>query len=151
MALLERPSAMRLSTSRSRSVSRLSGSCFRAGDDAGHDRRVEHALAVGDSLQAVDKDCDVGDAFFQQVAATVGVLLEELDRVAWGEVLGKDEHADIRVAGADLSRRYEPFVRLCRRHADVDDRDVRLRPGNLSQQLIGIAGLADDLDPRVCE
>ena len=48
----------------------------RVGEKPGHDRRIEHALAVGDSLQAVDKNCDVGDAFFQQVAATVGVLLE---------------------------------------------------------------------------
>ena len=53
---------------------------------------------------------------------------------------------------ADAAGRDEPLVGVRRRHADVDDRDVRLlceRRG--PQELVGVGGLADHVDARVGE
>ena len=47
----------------------------------------------------------------------------------------------------DLARRLDALVGLRRRHADVDDRHVRVVAAHLQQQLVGGPGLADDLDP----
>src|SRR5262245_7415896 len=47
---------------------------------------------------------------------------------------------------ADLLRGLGAFARLCRRHAHVDDRDVRLPAANGLVQLACVAGLSDDLE-----
>ena len=52
---------------------------------------------------------------------------------------------------ANLVRGDEPLVRVRRRHADVDDRDVGVVRANLQEQLVGIARLADDLEAAVLE
>src|SRR5262245_59754740 len=55
------------------------------------------------------------------------------------------------MARPDLARGDEPLVGVGRRHADVDDRDVRPPRRHLAQQLRRVAGLADDLDAGVGE
>ena len=45
----------------------------------------------------------------------------------------------------------QALVGVRRRHADVDDRDVGLVGAHLAQQLVGVAGLADDVEARVLE
>ena len=52
---------------------------------------------------------------------------------------------------ADLLRRDEPFVRVRRRHADVDDGDVRRVGTDLQHQLVGVARLAHDLETGILE
>ena len=52
---------------------------------------------------------------------------------------------------ADLLRRAQALVRVRRRHADVDERDVRRVGAHLQHQLVGVAGLADDLEAAVLE
>src|SRR5262249_36926718 len=47
---------------------------------------------------------------------------------------------------ADLLRGLGAFARLCRRHAHVDDRDVRLPAANGLVQLACVAGLSDALE-----
>ena len=52
---------------------------------------------------------------------------------------------------ADLLRRAEPLVRVGRRHADVDDGDVGLVHRDVAEQVVGCAGLRDDVEPRLLE
>ena len=49
------------------------------------------------------------------------------------------------------ARRAQPLVGVRRRHADVDDRDVGLVGADLAQQVLGVAGLGDDLEARLLE
>ena len=55
------------------------------------------------------------------------------------------------MALAQLLRGAQALVGVRRRHADVDDRDVRLERANLQEQLVGVACLADDLEARILE
>ena len=48
-------------------------------------------------------------------------------------------------------RRPQTLVGLRRRHADVDDRHVRAVRAHLQHQLVGVPGLADDLEAGVLE
>ena len=72
-------------------------------EEPADDRWVEDAFAVGDAVESVDEQGDVGYPFLEQVAAARGVLLEELDCVARCQVLREDEDADLRVSGPDLA------------------------------------------------
>ena len=127
IAPFESPSATRPRTSRSRGVKSASGSSRRcAAEEARDDRRVDDRLSVGDPPQRVDEDRDVEDALLEQVADPLRVLLEQPQRVARLDVVREEEHADRRDARcADLLRGDEALVGVRRRHADVDDRDVR--------------------------
>ena len=46
-------------------------------------------------------------------------------RVPRLEVLREDKDTGVRMTLAYLAGRHEPFVAVSRRHADVDDRDIR--------------------------
>jgi hypothetical protein len=59
--------------------------------------------------------------------------------------LRKDEDTYIRVVCADRARGAQATVVLGR-HADVDERDVRLVRFHLLEQLLCISGLPDDLE-----
>ena len=113
------------------------------------DRRVEHTLALVDALQRVDEHGDVRDAFLEEIAGALGVLLEQAHRVPGLDVVGEHEHADLGMRAADLLRSDETFVRVRRRHPDVDDRNVRPRQLDPPAELVGGRRLADDLEPRL--
>ena len=51
----------------------------------------------------------------------------------------------------NLSRRAQPLVRVGRRHLHVDHDDVGLVGSDLAQQVLGIAGLADDLEAHLVQ
>ena len=53
--------------------------------------------------------------------------------------------------GADPVRRAQALVGVRRRHPDVDDRDVGLVGADLAHQVLGVAGLAHDLEARFLE
>src|SRR5215218_7225986 len=55
------------------------------------------------------------------------------------------------MVGPDRLCRGETFVRVRRRHADVDDCGVRLMHPNLAQELRSVLRLADDLEPCLAE
>ena len=55
------------------------------------------------------------------------------------------------VLGADLVRGAQALVGVRRRHAHVDDGDVGLVGADLAQQVLGVAGLAGDLEARLLE
>src|SRR5438034_3431927 len=51
----------------------------------------------------------------------------------------------------DLLRSAEPFVGVGRRHADVYHRDVRVVAPDFQHQLVGVSGLAHDLETSFFE
>ena len=55
------------------------------------------------------------------------------------------------MVGADLARGAQALVGVRRGHADVDHGDVGLVGADLAQQVLGVAGLAGDLEARVLE
>ena len=120
-------------------------------EHVGDDRRVEHRPAGGDAPHGVGEQLEVGHAVLEQVADALGVVADQVDRVALLRVLAEHEHADVRLRRADLHRRAQPVVGVVGRHLHVDDRDVRLVRGDLAQQVGRIAGLGDDLEAGVAE
>ncbi len=122
-----------------------------AADEAGHDRGVDDGVAVVDAAQHVDEDGDVEDALLEQVAAALRVVLDQPHGEDRLDVLRKDEYPDVRMLGADLFGGDETFVGVGRRHADVDDGDVRVLRRDFAEQHVGIGGLADDLHTGVAE
>ena len=52
---------------------------------------------------------------------------------------------------ADLLGRPQALIGLRRRHADVDDRNVGLVHRDVAQQILGVAGLRDDVESRLQE
>ena len=55
------------------------------------------------------------------------------------------------MVGADLARGAQALVGVARRHPDVDHGDVGLVGADLAEQVLGVAGLAGDLESRVLE
>ena len=52
---------------------------------------------------------------------------------------------------ADLLGRPQPLIGLRRRHPDVHDRNVRLVHRDVAQQILGVAGLRDDVEAGLHE
>jgi hypothetical protein len=74
-------------------------------------------------------------------------VLEQPHGVARVHVLGEDEHADARVVAANALAGDEPFVRVRRRHLDVDDGDVRLLNGDAVEKLVAVRRGCDHVEP----
>jgi hypothetical protein len=55
------------------------------------------------------------------------------------------------VVGADLVRRTQALIGVGRRHPDVDDGDVGAVRADLAQQVLGVPGLAGDLEAGLLE
>ena len=151
IARLERPSASSASTSRSRSVSSSSSDERRAADEAVDDLGIERGAAGRDAFDRLDEVGDVPHAILEQVADSRGVVSDELEHVRRLDVLREHEYGDRRVRAPDLRGGDQPVVRVPRRHADVDDRDVREVGADLEEQVVGVPCAADDLVPRVLE
>jgi hypothetical protein len=67
-------------------------------------------VPVCEAAEGVDKVRDVEDAFLEQVADPFGMFLDQPHGVTRLDVLGEDEHPDIRMLGADLLGGDEAFV-----------------------------------------
>ncbi len=134
MPTLVRPSAISASTSRSRGVSRASGSSLATRAEQRRDHLgVEGGAARGDPAQRVEEVVDVEDPVLEQVAeAAPG---DQLDRVPGLDVLGEQHDGQVGLPLAEVRGRAGAVVGAVRGHPDVDDREVR--------QL-----LLDDLDQR---
>src|SRR6266699_3125349 len=78
----------------------------------GDDRRVDDALAVCNAANGVREHGDVGDTVFEEVADSLGVLLEQPRRIARLNVLRENEDAYLRIEPADLLGSDQPLVRL---------------------------------------
>ena len=103
--------------------------------------RIEHGPPVRHAPDRARELLDVGDAVLEQVPDRARVLADQLERVVGLDVLRQHEHADVGMRLADLDRRAQSVVGVGRRHADVDDRDVRAMRADLAEELVGITGL----------
>ena len=122
IARLEQPSAMSESTSRSRvvrSVHRIDRTT------TAHELRDHLGIDRGATLRhppnGVAEPLKVGHPILQQVPGAAGAVPEEIHRMLGLDVLGQDEHPDLRMLCADRLRRDQTLGRVCRRHPDVDD------------------------------
>src|SRR6266511_2980355 len=122
-----------------------------AADEPRDDRGVERGAALRDSADSRAELVDVGDPILEQIADSLGTLGQELHRVAGFDVLREHEHTRPGVLLADLLRGLQSLVRVRRRHADVDDRDVRPVRAHLEQELLAVARLTDDLEASLLE
>jgi hypothetical protein len=55
------------------------------------------------------------------------------------------------VLGPDTAGGAQALVRVGRRHANVDHRDVGLMRADLAEQILAVAGLAGDLEARLLQ
>ena len=67
------------------------------------------------------------------------------------DVLGEDEHADLRVLGLDPARGPGALVGEARRHPNVDHHEVGPVAGDGGEQPVGVAERGDDLVTSVLE
>ncbi len=108
--------------------------------------RVDHRAALGDDVDRRRELLPVVDAFLQQIAATLRTCFEEAQGIARIGMLAQHDHADMRMILAELGRDPDPLVVPGRRHADVEDRDIRVvRPDRLEQGF-AVLGARDELD-----
>src|SRR3954464_2439203 len=101
-------------------------------DDRGVDRRA----ALPDAPDRGGELGHVADALLEQITNALDGVGEQSHRQAGLDVLREHEHADRRVARADLQSGAQPLVGVRGRHPDVDDRYVRRRRVDLAQQLL---------------
>ena len=141
--LLERPSAMSESTSRSRGdqyVERIAGAAGR--DEFGDENGIHDRTAPHDPLQRLDELIHVGDPALQQVAAAL-TAGEQVHRVLDHGVRGQDQDGDVRELGPDHTGRVEPLGGMIRRHPDIHDGQFRLMLPDQRDELRPITASAD--------
>ena len=149
MAALDRPSAISARTSRSLPVSVPSESARLLAANSWRTTSASRTVPPRATLVIASmKSLDVGDPVLQQVADAGGELGEQFGRRARLDVLGEDQHADPGVVAADRHRRAQALVGVRRRHAHVDDRDVRLVTPDRQQQRVGVPTAATTSCPR---
>ena len=147
---LDLPSAMSASTWCSRGGERLQRVVLAApAHHQRHDLGIERRPALGHPAHRVGERVDVGHPVLEQVADAPGVLADEVQRVGLVAKLGEHEDPDLRVACADLDGGAQAVVGVVGRHLHVHDRDVGPVGGHLAPQVVGVAGLGDDLEAGV--
>src|SRR5438552_3728711 len=102
-------------------------------------------------MERVDENGPVGDTLLQEVAEPLGMLLEQLHGIGRLDVLRQQKNSDRRVELTDASCRDDSFIRVCRRHPDVDDRAVWLVGGKRTHQVGLVADFRDDIDAFVAK
>ena len=152
MAALERPSAIRPSTSslaRGEHGERIlpAATAEQQRDHLGIQRRA----AERHSSHGVGEGVHIADAIFEQVARALGRLRQQVEGVGLLDVLREHEHGGAGVLDANATRCPQPLVGVRRRHSHVDDRDIRPMRADLAQQILAVARLADDLEAREFE
>ena len=145
MALIGRPSAMKVSSSWSERVQVVVARLHRSHQGV-DDHRVEQGAAGGDGADGVGELVALGEAVLQQVGVAGRAVGEERDGVLGVVVLAQDHDAGAGLALSDLLGRVDALALEGRRHADVADDHLGLVLGGRGQQLGMVGGLADDLD-----
>ena len=88
----------------------------------------------------------VGDPVLEQVADRCRVLFEQTHGVRRLDVLREDEDADARVLVTDAARGDDALVGVCRRHPDVDDREVGFLVAYERHQLIDVTRFPGEIE-----
>ena len=79
------------------------------------------------------------------------MVADQVDGVGLLEVPRQDQHAGLGERLAQLERRAQTVVRVRGRHLDVDDRDVGTMRTRAAQEVVGVAGLRDDVEARTLQ
>jgi hypothetical protein len=116
-------------------------------DDLG----IQRATAPGDPGDSIDEAVEITDALFKQVANSLSAVPDQVERVALLVVLGKHQHAGVWPPAAQLDRGSQPIVAVSRWHVDIGDHDGGTVSEALAQQIGGLAGLGDDIEPGLGE
>ena len=125
MPALERPSAIRVSTWRSRAEKRGKRVLAPArGHQLPNQRRVHDRAAPGDPLQRVQELFHIGDAALEQVADAISAS-QQLHRVLDLSVSGQHQDGGIWQFLTDHPGRLQPLSRVGGRHPDVGHYQVR--------------------------
>ena len=125
IAVLDRPSAISASTSRSRGVSGAERVLRPgAGRAAGPPPPGRARAAVGDPVQRLQEVGDVGHPVLEQVADRARPVGQQVVGVRDLDVLRQHQHRRARAGGADRDRGPQALVGVRRRHPYVDDADV---------------------------
>ena len=104
---------------------------------------------VATSRTARDELVALGDAVLQQVGVAGRAVGEQRDRVLGVVVLREDDDAGAGVALAQLLGRVDALVLEARRHADVGDEHLGRGGFGAGDELVVVAGDADDLEVRL--
>ena len=134
------PCAISLNVSRSRGVRVATGErlAVRAAEQHVYDRGVDDRAAARDFPDRARQLLTVGDAFFEEVPASLGTIGEQSERVRGLEVVTQDDDADVRVRLLQLSSGPDTLVGAGRRHADVGEDDVGFVLGDESKQRVEV-------------
>lgn len=137
IAAFERPCAISSSTSRSRAVSRPSGSTvgLPPRQQLLDHLRVHRRTARRDPTYGVHELLRVEHPVLQQIPDRAAAVGEQLTRVQLLHVLGEHQHRQPGSVPAGLERALQALVGVGRRQAYVDDGDVRLQFGQRAGQL----------------
>ena len=147
---LDRPCAIRDSTSRSREVSaatpaRLAASIWLTTSG------VERGAAGRDAGQRVGEFSHAGDPVPEQVAHAGGAACEQLGGGPGLYVLGEHQHASARVQVPQFQRGAQSLVGARGRHPDVHHSDVRTMLGHRREQRCAVRHRRADLVPAIGE
>ncbi len=113
MAWLESPSATSASTSRSRPLSSSRGSLRRLRAKSRATIVGSTTVSVGEAAQRVDHVRDIENAFLEKIADPFGMFFEQPHGVVRLDVLGENQHANVRVLCADLLGGDQALVGMC--------------------------------------
>ncbi len=142
----DRPSAIRLSTSRSRGVRAANGSRRRdRWRSWAIDLGVEGSTTVCYPVDGGDELPDIGDAFFEEVPEADRRVGEQFGGVALLDVLRQHQHRRSGPHPAQFDRRPQPLIGVGRWHPYVDDDDVGIQFDDRLQQPCGVAESGDHL------
>ena len=135
MPALERPSAIRASTSRSRAVSgsRPPGAPPGGKEVADH-LGVERGAAGRDPGHGVGELVHVGDPVLEQVAHAGRAGAQQPGRIHGLDVLRQHQHRGARMGPAQLDRGPQPFIGPGGRHPDIGDDHVGVMLRDRRQQ-----------------
>jgi hypothetical protein len=114
-------------------------------DKLANKSRIHHRRALDDPFERLEENVKLRDARLQHVANALSSL-EQLRRSLNLDVRGQNDDCHVRKLFADRRRSLEPFARMSRRHADVDDREFWLVSANQCDQFGACAALTDDLE-----
>ena len=117
------------------------------GDDLG----VERGAAARHLSRRFREAARLHDTVLEQVADTFGALLEQLDRVALLDVLGRTTTPVWGSSERMSAAARRSFVGVGRWHPDVGDDDIGTVLAHLVEELLRVTGLADDEEARVLE
>ena len=123
----------------------------RAAHELGHHLGVERRAAVGHAPDGVDEALHVGHAVLQQVADAAGASRRPGRARSPPPRTGRARARPCRAARPDLERGPQAVVCVRGGHADVDHRNVRLVGPHLTDQVLGVARLAHDLEAVLLE